>query len=58
MFSKGRREFYRKALGSSKEAASALSILSVKEQVPAKMAQTARAFLLEIVRMLEAMIRK
>ena len=56
--SKGRREFYRKALGSAKEGASALNILSVKEQIPAKMTQTARAFLLEIVRMLEAMIRK
>ena len=56
--SKGRREFYRKALGSAKEAASSLNILGVKEQVPADMAKIARGLLLEIVRMLESMIRK
>ena len=56
-FSKGRREFYRKALGSAKEAASALNILGVREQITANMARAARALLVEIVRMLEAMTR-
>jgi four helix bundle protein len=56
--SKGRREFYRKALGSAKEAGSSMNVLRVKEQVPPDMARAARRLLLEIVRMLEAMIRK
>ena len=56
--SKGRREFYRKALGSAKEAGSSLNILGVKGQVQEDMAKGARRLLLEIVRMLEAMIRK
>jgi four helix bundle protein len=57
-FSKARREFYRKALGSAKEAASAVNILDVKEQAPVHMVRASRRLLLEIVSMLEAMIRK
>jgi four helix bundle protein len=57
-FSKARREYNRKALGSAKEAASALNILGVKDQVPVDMAKPARGLLLEIVRMLEVMARE
>jgi len=57
-FSKARREYNRKALGSAKEAASSLNVLGVKEQVPADMAKSARRLLLEIVRMLEVMARE
>jgi four helix bundle protein len=57
-FSKARREFNRKALASAKEAASALNVLGVKEQVPGGMAVTARRLLLEIVKMLEVMVRE
>ncbi|MHC5036625.1 MAG: four helix bundle protein [Planctomycetota bacterium] len=57
-FSKARREFNRKALGSAKEAASALNSLGVKEQMPTEMAKTGRGLLLEIVRMLEVMGRE
>ncbi|MHC4600802.1 MAG: four helix bundle protein, partial [Planctomycetota bacterium] len=57
-FSKARREYNRKALGSGKEAASALNILGVKGQVHTGMAEAARGLLLEIVRMLEVMARE
>ncbi|MHC4597816.1 MAG: four helix bundle protein [Planctomycetota bacterium] len=56
--SKARREYNRKALGSAKEAASAVNILVVKEQVPVEMSKDARGLLLEIVRMLEVMARE
>jgi four helix bundle protein len=57
-FSKSRREFNRKALGSAKEAASALNLLGVKGQIPVEMACAARRLLLEIVKMLEVMARE
>ena len=57
-FSKARREYNRKALGSAKEAASSLNVLRVKEQVPVDMAKSARHLLLEIVSMLEVMARE
>ena len=50
-----RRAHFRIALGSAKEAASAVNALRAKEQMPDAMGSRARALLLEIVRMLTKM---
>ena len=50
-----RRQFYRYALASAKEAASALNGLHAKSHIDAAPYADARALLLEIVRMLSKM---
>ncbi|MHC4597991.1 MAG: four helix bundle protein [Planctomycetota bacterium] len=52
-----RRNHFRIALGSAKEAASAVNALRAKERMPRAMGAKARALLIEIVRMLETMSR-
>jgi four helix bundle protein len=52
-----RKNHFRIALGSAKEAASAVNALRAKEKMPESMGAKARALLLEIVRMLEKMSR-
>jgi four helix bundle protein len=52
-----RRNHFRIALGSAKEAASAGNALRAKEKMPQVMGAKARALLIEIVRMLEKMSR-
>jgi four helix bundle protein len=56
--SKDRRHFYRIALGSAKEAASAVIALHAKGLISSTLYQDARALLLEIVRMLSVMARE
>ena len=56
-FSGKRRNHFRIALGSAKEAASAVNALRAKEQMPDAMGARARELLLEIVKMLEKMSR-
>jgi len=56
-FSGTRRKHFRIALGSAKEAASAVNALRAKEQMPDAMGAQARALLLEIVAMLHSMSR-
>ena len=53
--SKDRRRFYRIALGSAKEAASAANILKARRLLPAELGEKARGLLLEVVSMLTAM---
>ena len=52
-----RRTHFRIALGSAKEAASAVNVLRAKGQMPEDMGSKARSLLIEIVRMLEKMAR-
>ena len=52
-----RKNHFRIALGSAKEAASAVNALRAKEKMPEPMGAKARGLLLEIVRMLEKMSR-
>ncbi|MHC4599818.1 MAG: four helix bundle protein [Planctomycetota bacterium] len=56
--SKDRRHFYRIALGSGKEAASAVIALQVKGFIDPVLYGKARGLLIEIVRMLSSMTRE
>ena len=56
--SKDRRQFYRFALGSAKEGASAVIALDAKGLIDPDMYISARALLLEIVKMLSKMARE
>ncbi|MHC4598305.1 MAG: four helix bundle protein [Planctomycetota bacterium] len=52
-----RRNHFRIALGSAKEAGSAVNALRAKDRMPGVMGAKARALLIEIVKMLETMSR-
>ena len=56
--SKDRRHFYRIALGSAKEAASAVIALHAKGYIGSTLYADARALLIEIVRLLVSMTRE